>query len=71
MRYIRNQISDDIDLKTMEIEVNSIDGFQGQEKELIYITLVRSNETSEIGFLKDERRLNVAMTRAQKIGHCR
>lgn len=66
VRYIRNQISDDIDLKTMEIEVNSIDGFQGQEKELIYITLVRSNETSEIGFLKDERRLNVAMTRAQK-----
>jgi len=66
VRYVRNQISEDADLRAMDIEVNSIDGFQGQEKELIYISLVRCNENGEIGFLKDERRLNVAMTRAQK-----
>lgn len=50
----------------MDIQVNTIDGFQGQEKDVIYISLVRSNETGEIGFLKDFRRLNVAMTRARK-----
>lgn len=66
VRYIRSQISEDHDLKALDIEVNSIDGFQGQEKELIYITLVRCNDNGEIGFLKDERRLNVALTRAQK-----
>ncbi|MBP6238940.1 MAG: AAA family ATPase [Saprospiraceae bacterium] len=66
VRYIRQQISDDEILRAMEIEVNSIDGFQGQEKEVIYISLVRCNDTGDIGFLKDERRINVAMTRAQK-----
>lgn len=66
VRYIRQQIADDDILRSMDIEVNSIDGFQGQEKEVIYISLVRSNDAGEIGFLKDERRLNVAMTRAQK-----
>ena len=66
VKYIREQISDDTELKIMDIEVNSIDGFQGQEKEIIYISLVRSNDQGEIGFLKDERRINVAMTRAKK-----
>ena len=40
--------------------------FQGQERDIIYISLVRSNEKGEIGFLKDTRRMNVAMTRARK-----
>ena len=40
--------------------------FQGQECDIIYITLVRSNEKGEIGFLKDYRRMNVAMTRAKR-----
>ncbi len=66
VRFIRQEISEDATLRAMDIEVNSIDGFQGQEKEVIYISLVRCNDTSDIGFLKDERRLNVAMTRAQK-----
>ena len=46
--------------------INTIDAFQGQERPIIIISLVRSNSASEIGFLSDYRRLNVAMTRAQQ-----
>lgn len=49
-----------------KIAVNTIDSFQGQERDIIYISLVRSNEKNEIGFLNDTRRMNVAMTRARK-----
>lgn len=49
-----------------DIEVNTIDAFQGQERDIIYISMVRSNDSGEIGFLKDTRRMNVAMTRAKK-----
>ena len=52
-------------MQEQPISVNTIDGFQGQEKDVIYISLVRSNEKAEIGFLKDYRRMNVAMTRAR------
>ena len=45
--------------------VSTIDSFQGQEQENIIISLVRSNSEGEIGFLKDYRRMNVAMTRAK------
>jgi len=48
------------------IAVNTVDGFQGQERDIIYISLVRSNSSSEIGFLADIRRMNVALTRAKK-----
>jgi superfamily I DNA and/or RNA helicase len=51
---------------TMQIEVQTIDSFQGQERDAIYVSLVRSNDRSEIGFLQDYRRINVAMTRARK-----
>ncbi len=46
--------------------INTVDAFQGQERDVIAISLVRSNEKSEIGFLGDIRRINVAMTRAKK-----
>ena len=48
------------------VTINSVDAFQGQERDLIYISLVRSNERGELGFLSDTRRMNVAMTRACK-----
>ncbi len=48
------------------ISVNTIDSFQGQEREVIYISLARSNADSVIGFLSEVRRMNVAMTRARK-----
>lgn len=47
------------------ISVNTVDGFQGQERDVILISLVRSNHEGQIGFLKDLRRMNVAMTRAR------
>ena len=47
------------------ISINSVDAFQGQERDIIYISLTRSNDKNEIGFLKEYRRMNVAMTRAK------
>ena len=49
-----------------DLTVQTIDGFQGQERDIIYISLTRSNDDGIIGFLKDYRRMNVAMTRARK-----
>ncbi len=48
-----------------QITVNTVDSFQGQERDVIYISLTRSNNKGEIGFLKEYRRMNVAMTRAK------
>jgi superfamily I DNA and/or RNA helicase len=47
------------------ISVNTVDGFQGQERDIIVISLVRSNDEGQIGFLRDLRRMNVAITRAR------
>ncbi|KAG9091395.1 hypothetical protein FRC07_011863, partial [Ceratobasidium sp. 392] len=65
VRLLRAQLkalSPDIAANT---EVHTIDGFQGREAEVIIFTTVRSNTSADIGFLEDERRLNVALTRAQ------
>jgi ATP-dependent RNA/DNA helicase IGHMBP2 len=48
------------------LEIDTVDGFQGREKEAVVVTLVRSNEEGELGFLADIRRMNVALTRARK-----
>ncbi len=58
--------SPDLQKYKENISVNTIDSFQGQERDIVYISLTRSNDKGEIGFLSDIRRMNVAMTRARK-----
>ena len=65
--YIEDQLKDDEQLRDHQIKVSTIDGYQGQEKDVVYISLVRCNEKGDIGFLKDYRRMNVAMTRAKRM----
>jgi ATP-dependent RNA/DNA helicase IGHMBP2 len=60
------QNSDLLKLYADKITINTIDSFQGQERDIVYISMTRSNTTGEIGFLSDTRRMNVAMTRAKK-----
>lgn len=66
-QYLRKRIKSMEELRPFRqcITVNTVDGFQGQERDIIFISLVRSNENGEIGFLSDLRRMNVAMTRAR------
>ena len=61
---MKQAVKQDAKLQDVPLTINTIDGFQGQERDVVYISLVRSNGKSEIGFLKDYRRMNVAMTRA-------
>lgn len=64
--HMQDTIAEDALLSSLPITINTIDGFQGQERDIVYISLVRSNPKGEIGFLTDYRRMNVAMTRARK-----
>lgn len=68
VQYLSIKIAEDEALKRYlsQIAIKTIDGFQGQERDVIYISLVRSNENMDIGFLSDTRRMNVALTRAKK-----
>lgn len=68
MEWLReNQSNYEIDLaKVHHFSIKTVDGFQGEERDVIYISLVRSNDELEIGFLNDLRRMNVALTRAKK-----
>ena len=54
------------DILPKEMRISTIDSFQGQEQETIILSLVRSNDDGDIGFLKDYRRMNVAITRAKE-----
>ena len=67
VQYLRQLIKKDGFFKPYRqlITVNTVDGFQGQERDVILISLVRANEKGEIGFLGDLRRMNVAITRAR------
>lgn len=67
VQYLRNLVRHSADLKLLSgnISVNTVDGFQGQERDVVVISLVRANDKGQIGFLRDLRRMNVAITRAR------
>ncbi len=71
VRYLKSLIFDSFEFPNLRafpdlITIDTVDGFQGQERDFIFISLVRSNEQGEIGFLSEERRMNVALTRAKR-----
>ena len=59
-------LTDEIKKNHPGISIRSVDGFQGQERELILFSAVRSNDFGQLGFLDDDQRMNVLLTRARK-----
>jgi ATP-dependent RNA/DNA helicase IGHMBP2 len=70
INYLKDQVELIPELHRLTVNkllsIGTVDSFQGQERDIIYISMVRSNDRGEIGFLADIRRMNVAMTRARK-----
>lgn len=71
VRYLRHLIFETFEYPNLKafsdlLTIDTVDGFQGQERDLMIISLTRSNDRGEIGFLADERRMNVALTRAKR-----
>lgn len=67
VQYLRGKVKNSATLRPYRhlFTINTVDGFQGQERDVVFISLVRANEQGQIGFLSDLRRMNVAMTRAR------
>ena len=67
VQYLRGKVKNSATLRPYRhlFTINTVDGFQGQERDVVFISLVRANEQGQIGFLGDLRRMNVAMTRAR------
>ena len=67
VQYLRGKVKNSASLRPYRhlLTINTVDGFQGQERDVVFISLVRANEQGQIGFLGDLRRMNVAMTRAR------
>lgn len=67
VQLLRSMIASDTFFRPLRklLTVNTVDGFQGQERDVIVLSMVRSNDSGDIGFLRDLRRMNVAMTRAR------
>ena len=67
VQYLRSKLRNNASLRPYRnlMSINTVDGFQGQERDVIFISLVRANEEGQIGFLNDLRRMNVAITRAR------
>lgn len=67
VQYLRSKVKNSSFFRPFrsQITVNTVDGFQGQERDVVFISLVRANENGQIGFLNDLRRMNVAITRAR------
>ncbi|MCX7999776.1 MAG: AAA domain-containing protein, partial [Leptospiraceae bacterium] len=63
---LKQRFSQYLTLNNLNLEINTIDSFQGSERDVVFLSLVRSNERKEIGFLNEFRRMNVAMTRAKE-----
>lgn len=64
VRLLRGLLREEV---AQGVDIGSVDGFQGREKEVVLLDLVRSNDQNQLGFLKDTRRMNVALTRARRL----